>query len=31
LGDMIACRIIPDSWNTNGLQVQQGDLAQNRL
>jgi vacuolar-type H+-ATPase subunit I/STV1 len=31
LGDMIACRVIADSWNTQGLQVQQGDLAQNRL
>ncbi len=31
LGDMIACRVIPDSWNTNSLQIQQGDLAQNRL
>jgi chromosome segregation ATPase len=31
LGDMIACRVIPDAWNTNGLQIQQGDLAQNRL
>jgi hypothetical protein len=31
LGDMIACRVIPEAWNTNGLQIQQGDLAQNRL
>jgi chromosome segregation ATPase len=31
LGDMVACRVIPDSWNSNQLQVQQGDLAQNRL
>lgn len=31
LGDMVACRVIPDSWNSNQLQIQQGDLAQNRL
>jgi chromosome segregation ATPase len=31
LGDMVACRVIPDSWNTNQLKVQQGDSAQNRL
>ena len=31
LGDMIACRVVPESWNTNSLQIQQGDLAQNRL
>ncbi len=31
LGDMVACRVIPDSWNSAQLQIQQGDLAQNRL
>jgi len=31
LGDMVACRVITDSWNSNQLQIQQGDLAQNRL
>lgn len=31
LNDMVACRVIPDSWNSNGVQIQQGDLAQNRL
>lgn len=31
LGDMVACRVIPDSWNSAMLQIQQGDLAQNRL
>ncbi len=30
-GDLVACRIISDSWNSRGLQIQQGDLAQNRL
>lgn len=31
LGDLVACRIIADSWNSRGLQIQQGDQAQNRL
>jgi chromosome segregation ATPase len=31
LNDMAACRVVPDSWNTNNLQIQQGDLAANRL
>jgi Ca-activated chloride channel homolog len=31
LGDMAACRIIADSWNNKGLQIQQGDLAINGL
>jgi chromosome segregation ATPase len=31
LNDMVACRVIPDSWNSNGVEIQQGDLAQNRL
>ncbi|MBA2479197.1 MAG: hypothetical protein H0V44_00935 [Planctomycetes bacterium] len=31
MNDMIACRVIPESWNTNNLQIQQGDLATNRL
>jgi len=31
MNDMVACRVIPDSWNSNHLQIQQGDLAQNRL
>ncbi len=31
LNDMVACRVIPESWNANHLQIQQGDLAQNRL
>ena len=31
LNDIVACRVIPESWNSNHLQIQQGDLAQNRL
>jgi chromosome segregation ATPase len=31
MNDMVACRVIPESWNTNNLQIQQGDLATNRL
>ena len=31
INDMVAGRVISESWNTNGLQVQAGDLAQNRL
>ncbi len=29
--DMAACRVIPESWNQNSLQIQQGDSATNRL
>jgi len=28
---MVACRVIPESWNTNNLQIMQGDQATNRL
>ncbi len=31
LNGMVACRVIPGSWNANGAQIQMGDLAQNRL
>jgi len=31
MGDMVACRVIPDTWNTRGVEIKQGDLAQNRL
>jgi vacuolar-type H+-ATPase subunit I/STV1 len=31
LNDMAGCRVIPESWNTQGLEIQQGDNAQNRL
>jgi chromosome segregation ATPase len=31
MNDMVACRVIPESWNTNNLQIAQGDLATNRL
>jgi len=31
MSDMVACRVIPETWNTNNLQIQQGDLATNRL
>lgn len=31
LADMVSCRIIPESWNKDGLDVKQGDTAQNRL
>jgi chromosome segregation ATPase len=31
LNDMAACRVIPDSWNSDHLAIQDGDLAQNRL
>ncbi len=31
LNDMVACRIIPESWNTKNLAIQQGDTAVNRL
>ena len=29
--DMAACSIIQDTWNANGLLIEQGDAAQNRL
>lgn len=31
LNDMVACRVIPETWNAQGVQIKQGDLAQNRL
>jgi uncharacterized protein (DUF3084 family) len=31
LNDMVACRVIPESWNAAGAMVQVNDLAQNRL
>ncbi|TVR13622.1 MAG: hypothetical protein EA401_06325 [Planctomycetota bacterium] len=31
LDDMAACRVIPETWNTRGHTIQQGDLVQNRL
>ena len=31
LQGIVAGRVIPESWNTNGLQVQQGDLAVDQL
>lgn len=31
LDDMAACRVIPDSWNTRGHEIRQGDKVQNRL
>lgn len=31
LSDMISCRVIPESWNKEGLDIKQGDTAQNRL
>ena len=31
MNDMAASRVIPSSWNTNGLTLQQGDQAANRL
>jgi Ca-activated chloride channel family protein len=31
LEGMVVCRVVADSWNTNGLRVQNGDFAQNRL
>ncbi len=31
LDGMAACRVLQDSWNKDNLQVQQGDLATNRL
>ena len=31
MNDMAPARIIPSSWNTNGLTIQQGDQAANRL
>jgi hypothetical protein len=29
--DMVACWVVPESWNAQGLKIQQGDVAQNRL
>ncbi len=31
LKDMVACRIMPESWNNAGLEVSKGDQAQNRI
>ncbi len=31
MNDMAPARVIPSSWNTNGLTIQQGDQAANRL
>jgi len=31
MSDMVACRVIPASWNAKDLKIQPGDLAQNRL
>lgn len=31
MNGMVACRVIPETWNTNNLQIQQGDMASNRL
>jgi hypothetical protein len=31
MNDMAACRVLPETWNVNNLQIQQGDLASNRL
>lgn len=31
LNDMVACRVIPESWNAAGAKIQINDLAQNRL
>ena len=31
MNDMAPARVIPSSWNTNGLAIQQGDQAANRL
>ena len=31
LNDMVACRVIPDTWNGKDLPIQVGDLATNRL
>ena len=31
INDMVACRVIPNTWNTAGAKIQQGDLAQNRF
>lgn len=31
LADMVSCQIIAESWNKDGLEVKQGDTAQNRL
>jgi chromosome segregation ATPase len=31
LPDMVSCRVIAESWNKDGIEIQQGDSAQNRL
>ena len=31
LDDMAACRVIPETWNTRGHLIEQGDKAQNKL
>ncbi|MHC5068448.1 MAG: hypothetical protein ACYTF0_07635 [Planctomycetota bacterium] len=31
MGDMVACRVIADTWNGRGDEIMQGDAAQNRL
>ena len=31
MNDMVSARVIPDSWNTKNLKIQQGDQATNRL
>ncbi|MBA3685010.1 MAG: hypothetical protein H0W72_07185 [Planctomycetes bacterium] len=31
LNDMVACRVIPETWNATGAQIKVNDLAQNRL
>lgn len=31
LNDMVACRVIPQTWNAAGAKIQVNDLAQNRL
>lgn len=29
--DMTACWVLPETWNASGMEVQEGDTAQNRL
>lgn len=29
--DMVACWVQPETWNANGLKIEEGDVAQNRL
>ena len=31
LPDMVACRVIPESWNARGDEIRQGDSAKNRM